>query len=282
MHPDHRAQLAAAIARFLADIRRLAREVRPQERDRLLTALDPKRARSAASPTAGTSGRAAAATRRQPAARTRRAAAGAGARQATRRGRKTDAAGKRHAAPGVADSASTTAATTTETSGAPAMTDRPATEAATAARGPAEPAAGAAAGTQEDQARWEQQQSTSSTEPTATRGPAAGEATPAGPASGQSGGKRMQWTREAIIDELARWMVTGTAIDASFLKRNGPPGLVPAAIRVFGRFDAALNVAGLHVAKLYPADAPAPDGVDARRPRRPPGRRWSSASNTRA
>lgn len=111
--------------------------------------------------------------------------------------------------------------------------------------------------------------STSSTAATETRGPA----TLAGPASGLRGGKRMQWTRDSIIDELARWMVTGTAIEASFLKRNGPPGLVPAAIRIFGRFDAALNVAGLHVAKLYPPDSQAPDGLDARRPRRPTGRR---------
>jgi hypothetical protein len=62
----------------------------------------------------------------------------------------------------------------------------------------------------------------------------------------------MKWTRETIIDELASWIVSGTAVDASFLKRHGPPGLVPAALRVFGRFDAAMNVAGLHVAKLYP------------------------------
>ena len=118
--------------------------------------------------------------------------------------------------------------------------------------------------------------STSETRASEPRELAAGEATRAGPASSPSGSKRVQWTREAIIDELARWMVTGTAIDAPFVKRNGPPGLVPAAIRVFGRFDAALNVAGLHVAKLYPAGPPAPDSLDAKRPRRPSGGRWSS------
>lgn len=152
--------------------------------------------------------------------------------------------------PPVAESAITTAAATApivaETSTEPVMTDRANTEASTAASGATEPAAMAD-----------------------SRGGTATEATPAGPASGQSGGKRVRWTRESIIDELARWMVTGTALDASFVKRNGPPGLVPAAIRVFGRFDAALNVAGLHVAKLYPAGPPASDSFDAKRPRRP-------------
>ena len=41
-------------------------------------------------------------------------------------------------------------------------------------------------------------------------------------------------------------------IDASFVKRHGPPGLVAAAVREFGRFDAALNVASLQIARLYP------------------------------
>jgi hypothetical protein len=68
--------------------------------------------------------------------------------------------------------------------------------------------------------------------------------------------KRVPWTREAIINELATWMLSGTAIDATFVRRYGPPGLVAAARRVFGRFDAALNVAGLHVSKLYPDGPP--------------------------
>jgi hypothetical protein len=69
----------------------------------------------------------------------------------------------------------------------------------------------------------------------------------------------VRWTRETIVEELARWMVNGTALDSSFVQRHGPPGLVSAARRIFGRFDAALNVAGLHVAKLYP-DGPPADG----------------------
>jgi hypothetical protein len=70
------------------------------------------------------------------------------------------------------------------------------------------------------------------------------------------GRKRVPWTREAIINELASWMLSGTAIDATFVTRHGPPGLVAATRRVFGRFEAALNVAGLHVSKLYPDGPP--------------------------
>jgi hypothetical protein len=91
-------------------------------------------------------------------------------------------------------------------------------------------------------------------------------ATPAAPAAAQSpeqpaepattGRKRVTWTREAIINELATWMLSGTSIDATFVARHGPPGLVAATRRIFGRFDAALNVAGLHVSKLYPDGPP--------------------------
>lgn len=69
-------------------------------------------------------------------------------------------------------------------------------------------------------------------------------------------GKRRKWTRDSIIEELATWMVNGTALDAQFLTRHGPAGLVAAARRIFGRFDAALNVAGLHFARLYPDGPP--------------------------
>ena len=76
------------------------------------------------------------------------------------------------------------------------------------------------------------------------------------PEPGGRGRKRVPWTREAIIKELASWMSSGTAIDATFVTRHGPPGLVAATRRVFGRFEAALNVAGLHVSKLYPDGPP--------------------------
>lgn len=85
--------------------------------------------------------------------------------------------------------------------------------------------------------------------------PAVPAAPSAAPAS--AGKKRVQWTHESIIHELATWMSSGTAIDAAFVSRHGPPGLVPAARRIFGRFEAALNVAGLHVSKLNP-DGPPP------------------------
>jgi hypothetical protein len=87
----------------------------------------------------------------------------------------------------------------------------------------------------------------------AAAGAAAAAAAAAAPANGR---KRSPWTREAIIEELASWMASGTAIDAAFVARHGPPGLVAATRRIFGRFDAALNVAGLHFSKLYPDGPP--------------------------
>ena len=68
---------------------------------------------------------------------------------------------------------------------------------------------------------------------------------------------RPRWTRDAIISELATWLLSGTAIDAQFMARHGPRGLAAAARRIFGRFDAALNLAALHNAKLYPDGPPA-------------------------
>jgi hypothetical protein len=73
--------------------------------------------------------------------------------------------------------------------------------------------------------------------------------------SAPRGRKRVRWTRDAIVTELASWMTNGSMVDASFMKRHGPPGLVAAALREFGRFDAALNVASLQVARLY-SDGP--------------------------
>lgn len=78
---------------------------------------------------------------------------------------------------------------------------------------------------------------------------------PSNPPGGRH--KRVPWTRETIINELATWMSSGTAVDATFVTRHGPPGLVAATRRVFGRFEAALNVAALHVSKLYPDGPPA-------------------------
>ena len=69
-------------------------------------------------------------------------------------------------------------------------------------------------------------------------------------------GRRRLWTRDTIVNELVGWLVSGTTIDAAFVTRHGPPGLVSATRKIFGRFDAALNVAGLEVAKRYPDGAP--------------------------
>lgn len=81
-------------------------------------------------------------------------------------------------------------------------------------------------------------------------------ATASGPPRQAGARKRTQWTRETIVDELATWLLSGTAIDAAFMTRHGPRGLVTATRRVFGRFDAALNIAGLHLSKLYPDGPP--------------------------
>lgn len=57
-----------------------------------------------------------------------------------------------------------------------------------------------------------------------------------------------EWTREGVIAELGQWLITSKDVDAAFLKRHGPRGLVDAAKRIFGRFDAALNAANLAIA----------------------------------
>src|ERR1041385_6229686 len=79
------------------------------------------------------------------------------------------------------------------------------------------------------------------------------------------GRRRPRWTREAIISELVTWLLSGTAIDAQFMTRHGPKGLVAAIRRVFGRFDAALNLAALHNSRLYP-DGPPTRGAGPGRP----------------
>jgi len=91
---------------------------------------------------------------------------------------------------------------------------------------------------------------------------------PSPPASApQDSRKRKRWTRETIVAELATWMSSkGTVLDAAFLTRHGPPGLVAATRRVFGRFDAAMNVAALHVSKLQPDGPPPPQAPQADRP----------------
>jgi hypothetical protein len=87
--------------------------------------------------------------------------------------------------------------------------------------------------------------------------PASADVQPKEPALPTTKSGRIAWTRETIVSELASCMSSGTEIDAAFLTRYGPPGLVAAARRVFGRFDAAMNVAALHFSNLNP-DGPPP------------------------
>jgi hypothetical protein len=90
--------------------------------------------------------------------------------------------------------------------------------------------------------------------------------TPAPPPGRPAGARgRTRWTRDTIISELATWLLSGTAIDAQFMTRHGPKGLVAAIRRVFGRFDAALNLAALHNARLYP-EGPPTRGASSGRP----------------
>jgi hypothetical protein len=178
---DNRAALLEEVARFQAEVRRLAlavvQEIVREERERRLTKAPRRRGRG------GSSARAAA-----PAARSRKQRAPAAA-----------AAESKERAPAPADEA--------QPPGTPG--------------GSGGAAAAAAAGA---------------------------------PANGRKG--RVTWTRESIIAELASWMASGTAIEAAFVARHGPPGLVAATRRLFGRFEAGLNVAALHVSKLYPDGPP--------------------------
>ena len=76
------------------------------------------------------------------------------------------------------------------------------------------------------------------------------------PVAKRDPGTKRGWTRDAIVSELASWLVSGTSVEASFITRHGPRGLVAAAKKTFGRFDAALNVASLQVSKMYPDGPP--------------------------
>jgi hypothetical protein len=125
-------------------------------------------------------------------------------------------------------------------------------------RSPAPPADGTH-GTSAQQAAARQSEQLSlplTTEPIPVPGQDHEPSKPASTSGTGTGGKRVRWTRETIVSELATWMLSGTTIEAAFVTRHGPPGLVAAARRIFGRFEAALNVAALHVSKLYPDGPP--------------------------
>jgi len=69
-------------------------------------------------------------------------------------------------------------------------------------------------------------------EPSGTTDAAAAPAAEPAPPSAPVGGRgRARWTRETIVSELAAWMLSGTAIDAQFIARHGPPGLADRAGR---------------------------------------------------
>lgn len=68
--------------------------------------------------------------------------------------------------------------------------------------------------------------------------------------------RRGRWTHASVIDELCTWLLGGSAVEAAYLRRHGAPGLVAAAKRLFGRFEAALNAANLALAQRYPDGPP--------------------------
>jgi len=78
-------------------------------------------------------------------------------------------------------------------------------------------------------------------------------------------GKPGTWTRDEITAELAKWLVSGTKVDAWFLKNYAPRGFLPATLRLFGPLEAALLAARLRVAKLYPHGPPAGTALRQRR-----------------
>jgi hypothetical protein len=73
---------------------------------------------------------------------------------------------------------------------------------------------------------------------------------------------KRDWSRTRVVTELAQWLLEDPTIDAATLGRRGQGALVSWARRLFGRFDAALNAANLHLAELYP-DGPPKRGVRA-------------------
>jgi hypothetical protein len=68
--------------------------------------------------------------------------------------------------------------------------------------------------------------------------------------------RRREWTRTRVVTELSDWLLQDPTIDAATLGRRGQGPLASWARRLFGRFDAALNAANLHIAELYPEGPP--------------------------
>ena len=92
---------------------------------------------------------------------------------------------------------------------------------------------------------------------------------PAQPAPLPTSGGRGRWTHATVIEELATWLMGGSTVEASYVRRHGPPGLAAAAKRLFGRFDAALNAANLVLAQRFPAGPPSRRSTGLRLPTKP-------------
>ena len=54
----------------------------------------------------------------------------------------------------------------------------------------------------------------------------------------------------------ATWLLGGNPVEASYLIRHRQRALVTNAKKFFGRFEAALNAANLHLAREYPDGIP--------------------------
>ncbi|HVV83609.1 MAG TPA: hypothetical protein VHE35_11075 [Kofleriaceae bacterium] len=67
---------------------------------------------------------------------------------------------------------------------------------------------------------------------------------------------RGQWTRELVVEELSQWLLGGHPVEAAYLIRHRQRALVTNAKKFFGRFDAALNAANLHLSRIYPEGIP--------------------------
>ena len=57
----------------------------------------------------------------------------------------------------------------------------------------------------------------------------------------EASSRKRGWTQDAIVNELATWLVSGTSVDASFITRHGSRGLVAAAKKTFGRFGCVFH-----------------------------------------
>lgn len=79
---------------------------------------------------------------------------------------------------------------------------------------------------------------------------------PAAPSTRPAAAPAPVWTRDVVVDELAKWLLGGNPVEAAYLLRHKQRKLVVNAKKFFGRFEAALNAANLHLARQYPGGIP--------------------------